>query len=251
MTTQLEAPVYVIANPAGLFLGGQMRKAGDEVGHAGWPKHGMTPLNESARRVSAYHARHGLEPFLPKGPLHHTHGFYLPAMLPRITNDVRRGAFNPHGSELPSPVPESERTPDMPAYVAQERVLPQQRGQDGPRTRIIKQVGSRKLEPGEAFAFLGWPGPDFAPANAVAAKVAAYFAENGRHPDLLPSPWCCYRQALFLPVLTPQTFATRAYPDGSYRPIDPTAPAVVAEIENCTGRTPGERGELPFYATER
>ena len=148
-----------------------------------------------------------------------------------------------------TPVPEHQATPDMPRY----------------RVRGLNQVGRHLLEgPDEIITFLAWPTEAFEPVNAAAKAVAAYAEANRGRTDMLPSPWCLYRRGLFLPALKELVqrpngnwmepprpaglpWAAKAYPDGSYQPLDATkyADAIASEVASVTGKRPGEPGTLP------
>jgi hypothetical protein len=251
--TQLEKPTYKVTDPNGIVLLA-FHKCGSLVQYDGWPKLGMEPHNEAARRIAAYGRR--LDPFCPKTPWLAAFGcFYLPATLPAIGRDMRvpaprllangKIAFeDPRGAALPSPVPDDKVTAAMPWY-------------DG----VVGQVGRRIIEDAnEIIAFLGWPPESFVAANSPAEQVKAYQQKYQGRPDMLSSPWCEFRRGLFLPALRelvqrpdgswmepPKSHRTASYPDGSYRP--PSGPAfeaaAAAEVERVTGRSPGQPGSPP------
>ena len=170
-TDHIEPPRYrVIAE--GVFISGALRKVGSEHEFSGWPlADKMVPLNESARRIQAYHRRFHTDPFCPKSPWLAEHAcFYLPGTLARMSpghaHPVRVGWA---WVELPSPVPAADVVDGMPIYRVRERQMPPLRRGEPPYVRTIKQVGRHRLQqPDEAFAHLAWPGPDFAAANEAA-----------------------------------------------------------------------------------
>ena len=57
------------------------------------------------------------------------------------------------------------------------------------------------VKAGVKFYWLAWPQENFKPANEPAEMVSAYYEANKGHPQLLPAPWCRYRQGLALPQL--------------------------------------------------
>ena len=72
---------------ATVFVSGCQFGAGHEFFYRGWPKADMhlEPLNEGARRVSAFYKRHQFEPGLPQSPVDARTGkIFLPGQLPHI-----------------------------------------------------------------------------------------------------------------------------------------------------------------------
>jgi hypothetical protein len=233
MSTDIEAPLYRVIAKDGALIGGAMRAFGAEVADfRGWPKPlELEAVNPSAIAIATFHAKHHASSFCPKSPWVAEFGsFYLPGALHRMdpSMSVRGVRFDGDklrsdgpGYELLNPVPVNQMLVTMPKY----------------RARTLKQIGRHVLEPDHLFAYLAFPHPDFEPVNEAGRKVVAYHSENYGHGSLLPSPWCQLRQALFLPELPLRSgMTTKAFPDGSFVPIDPNNAAVRSEIERVTGR---------------
>ena len=134
-----EHPRYKVTAPDAVFINGALRKHGAEVEHNGWPVRGTEPVNDVARRIERYLHRFRHDPHLPQTPWNAKHQtIFLPAMLPRIGDDLRvTGAFDKPGSELPSPVPEAEATPDAqsPHLPSGGSAPPRKSSSRGPRPR--------------------------------------------------------------------------------------------------------------------
>jgi hypothetical protein len=157
---------------------------GAEITMRSWPDRNVEPINDVARLVAEYYARNRNAPTLPHSPYNPLLGtIYLPAVLPPSAPKTR----NRDSSErLPSPVIDGA-TEAMPKY----------------RTHYGRRIGKYEIDEGAQFTFLGWPEDGFEPVNEPARQVCSYLKANKSHPELLPAPWCCYRQALVLPELPP------------------------------------------------
>lgn len=156
-------------------LGHGFQRKGQEFTWPGWPKcfsGAVEPVNESAKRIMAYWGTHHMNGQLPLSPYNADHArIFLPAHFPSM------------GTRLPA--------------------LPREEAEGMPRYRSILggQFGPRRVERGEEIAFTAWPTYGLEPINDEAERVVAYYEMYRDNPRLLPSPWCAYECAIFLPDL--------------------------------------------------
>ena len=88
----MEAPRYRTIRTAALC--GIAYPAGAEAPVSGWPSSDVEPMNESAKRVTAWLNRFGMHPLKPASIYNNlAGGIYLPGVLPDL-GPV--GIFNPH-----------------------------------------------------------------------------------------------------------------------------------------------------------
>jgi len=159
------------------YFGNVPRRAGNEFATVAWPERGMEPVNDEARRVSAYLDRHYHNPHRPHSPQDAFTGeIYLPATYPRQTGT---GPARPDERDLEG----------APRY----------------RVRYGWKYANREVAKGEEITFLGWPEADLQlePANETASRIADYYRANAKNQRLPFSPWCEFRQGPFLPKLPP------------------------------------------------
>ena len=173
--TNHEKPRYRATSPIVVTKNGQVFNEGTEFERLGWKLASGTamPANESARRVTAYYARHRTNDFLPPSPFdHHLGRIFLPAVV-----------IDPRSTRLP-PLPEHE-LPGMPRY----------------RTKYHQTFGIRSVRIGDIFSYCGWPGESLGlePVNDAAEQVYEYFRTHRTNPRRPASPWCEFEQALVLP----------------------------------------------------
>jgi len=147
---------------------------------------------------------------------------------------------NPKGTEIKGLVPDERvdhSLPAMPEY----------------RMLVTHRIGPHHvLQEGECFKFVGYPIAELMTAvNHPGRLVEAYYAEHREHPKLESrGPWCWYR-GLYLPELASMRLhgqVTKAYPDGSYKPLDTRkhAAAIASEIDRVAGDKAS--AGLPFYS---
>lgn len=218
---KIAPPFYRIAARDGAFVGGLMRPMGAELAWEAWPPHGLEPVNDTAARIAVYYRKSQAIAGFPRSPRHVEHGLYLPGVLPRFGAPVPNSIVTPKGSEILGLVAESDLdrglpTPPEYAMIADHR------------------IGRRDLKRGERFHFIGWPITElFAPVNAPAHEVAAYFARHHENSKLLGGPWCCLRGLFLPPLAEPQR-------DGKPLPLDRVkyADAIAAEIANVKPTVP-------------
>jgi hypothetical protein len=151
-----------------------------------WPKPPLkiVPVNEAARRIAAYYAKHKLEAFLPAAPRHQATGLmYLPGAIPHI-----------RGRENPPAVTIADELPSMPRYTT---LLG---GRRGDRSMFCNRAIKSE---DEEFCYLGWAEPLMLlqAVNAAAEKVMAYQERHQSHFSFPMSPFCVLTRRLFLPVL--------------------------------------------------
>lgn len=159
------------------YFGNVPRRAGNEFATVAWPERGMEPVNDEARRVSAYLNRHYHNPYRPHSPKDaFTDEIYLPATYPRQTGT---GPARPDERDLEG----------APRY----------------RVRYAWTYRQAQADAGDVIVFLGWPTPDLnlEAVNEVAESIVAYYRANEKNQRLPFSPWCEFRQGPFLPKLPP------------------------------------------------
>jgi hypothetical protein len=129
----------------------------------------MVPLNVEAQRILDY-ARH-----------RHSRGY--PARLMRNDGSIFLPAHPGSHVSWRNPAPaEVNPRADMPRYRVQGRIV----------------LGGIEHHSGEEIAYLGWPGAlGLLPVNAIAKRIADFEEANSDH--LLHAPWCCLRDACYLP----------------------------------------------------
>lgn len=188
--SKIDPPLSRVTATDGVFVGGLMRRMGEEVIADSWPQPGLEPANSTARSIAAYYRRWQAVPFFPKSPWNAALGtYYLPGILPRVGRSLPPSPFNPQGSEILGLVPEGDVDRSLPAMPEYRMLLGKQR------------IGRRDLSQGEQFFFVGWPvAKMMAAVNAPAHQVVAYFAKHHDNPKLLGSPWC-WARGLALPAL--------------------------------------------------
>lgn len=200
----IEQPIYtVLPATAGperdsqiRFVGSTPYYVGSQCEFVGWPiPELIEPANENAKRVAAYYARNRGDMFLPYSPFSETFGeIILPAVLRRL--DPLPGDAPWTTRPLPLPSTSDRADTAMPQYTS--------RSVEHFGGRCFNSRGGRvQIPAGEKFIYLGWPHDSFEDANDAGRDVKAYYAANGRHPDLLTSPWCEYRRGLCLHQLHP------------------------------------------------
>lgn len=169
------------------------RPKGSEFEHLGWPIKGLEPINESAKKIAAYHARNALNPFLPLSP--YDRGltrFFLPAVIawPGLPRRIH-------------PVPEV-----------------------GPVYRVTREGDiDGDVKVGDFVCLLSWPdgfkhhpavgAAAVEPANEAARTVSAYYEKFRDHKGLRSSPWCEFEGSLILPELQAPAMPSNKYFDAS------------------------------------
>jgi hypothetical protein len=187
--TELSAtPRYKIVGKYWLGVLGIAHPPGSEFKTMGWPPAGeLEALNEPARRILDFQKIHQFDAFKPDSPFDVKLGRYF---LPEPGRD--------HRVESVRIVPADRVLSNMPSYRARRNIPDEQYAEP-------RRFPHRNIAKGDLIAVLTWPRmlwpADFEPANAEAEAVIAYFGEAGEHPYLLPSPWCHFHRAVFLPDL--------------------------------------------------
>jgi hypothetical protein len=151
--------------------------AGSEFDCYEWPQPDMgemEPVNVEAERVIAYQREH-----------RHARGF--PNKLMRDDGSIFLPAHPGCHVSWRNPAP-AETSPQagMPRYMTQAHTV----------------LGGVVHRDADLIVFLGWPNAlSLLPQNEIAKKISAYETAAGDHVDFPHAPWCCVRNAPFLPDL--------------------------------------------------
>ena len=174
-----------------------------------WPNSNsgeMVPLNVEAQRILDYQREH-----------RHARGF--PNKLMRDDGSIFLPANPGCHVSWRNPAP-AETSPQagMPRYMTQGHTV----------------LGCVVHRDADLIVFLGWPNAlSLLTLNEIAKKISAYEAAAGDHVDFPHAPWCCVRNAPFLPDLNGVDLASVLTPHRQ----PPTRPRMV--------KASGARGAVP------
>lgn len=185
-----QKPRYRIGGDKWQAICGFANPPGTEFDLEGWPEPWAEPLNEPARRITAYVQTHRFDAFKPETIRNEIVGGNF---LPGVSGDTRRKAA--------SFIPPEKQTDGMPAWRAivdiQDEIYAE-----------VRRFPGRDIKVGDVVVSLDWPARlnlfsrrDFEPDNLEAEAVEEYFAANRDNPNLLPSPWNWFTRSIVLPEL--------------------------------------------------
>ena len=168
----MERPVVRATSPK-VSMRGLSYRQGEEFFMTEWPKPyfgQFEPVNDAARRLLAYYDAYKYAPLFPADLMGPDGLAQLPA--------------HP-GSSWRNPPP-AEADP-APAH--------------WPRYRLSHPVvlGGVEHAAGKVIIYRGWPSFAMQPVNAVARRIADYLRRHEDDERRSGSPWCCARDAEYLP----------------------------------------------------